>query len=237
MKNLLFPILNINFRVLLSISVVLLIFVLSCQKENNLSLNKSLDKNELKEDLKNEFRTSCFTEQEFLTIAEGFTGFFDQMNDVSQRNMETKLDSLYRSIGVLIGDTISFNTLARIYQKDLLVDSINVAIFLNTLYNNRNIITASGFSQCFYDELVNQVGEESFGANSGIESRWFLATLAAALGAGPCTQAALGCLDACCGVAGGILTAPTGIGAAVNWATTGVSYGAAMVNLHACVHQ
>lgn len=176
----------------------------------------------------------CFTEEEFMSIAEGFTGFWSEFRDTSIINIQTKLENLSEALNGY-PDTIPLRTLALIYEQELLVDSSSVAAFLSTLVEFKDIISTDGFSQCFYDELVSKVGEEAFTpSGSTVESRWFLATLAAALGAGPCVTGPLAVIDTSAYIATGVLTAPTGIGAVANWGGAVASYGYALSTIGEC---
>lgn len=193
-------------------------FVQSCQKSQQL-----IDKERT-----NQLQGGCFTEEEFMSIAQGFVGFWSQFRDTSTLSIQAKLDNLHNATDT-ISTPITLNVLAEIYEQELLIDSSNVAAFLSTLVEFKDIIAAEGFSQCFYDELVSRAGEDEFSPNgSGVESRWFLSTLASALGAGPCITGPMAVIDTCAYIATGILTAPTGVGALANWGAAVASYGYAL---------
>lgn len=210
--------------------VVLLfaILLVSCSKDSD-GVLQSLEQ----ETIVNE-PNGCFTEQEFMSIAEGFAGFWSEFRNSSVINVQTKLENLSEALNGY-PDTISLETLALIYEQELLVDSSSVAAFLSTLAEFKDIISVDGFSQNFYDELVSIVGEEAFTfSDSNVESRWFLATLASALGAGPCVTGPLAVLDTSAYIATGLLTAPTGIGAVANWGGAIASYGYALSTIEDC---
>lgn len=197
---------------------MLMTFVQSCQQ--NQQSTESERTNLLQE--------GCFTEEEFMSIAQGFVGFWSQFRDTSILSIQTKLDNLHNATDTF-SSPIPLIVLAEIYEQELLIDSSNVAAFLSTLVEFKDIISSEGFSQCFYDELLSRVGEDEFSPNgSNVESRWFLSTLASTLGAGPCISGAMAVIDTCAYIATGILTAPTGIGAIANWGGAIVSYGYAM---------
>lgn len=175
-----------------------------------------------------------FTEDEFLAIAEGFVGFWSQFRDTKGLDIESKLTNLQNATSQY-SSPIPLSTLAEIYERELLIDGDNVALFLQTLVKYKEIISAEGFSQYFYDELKSRVGGDAFSPEGGeIESRWFLATLAAALGAGPCVTGPLAVLDTAAYIATGVLTAPTGIGAVANWGGAVASYGYALSTIGDC---
>lgn len=180
------------------------------------------------------FGKGCFTEDEFLAIAEGFVGFWVQFRDESQLDVRTKFENLSNALNVYSGP-ISLSTLAEIYEEELLIDKSNVEAFLSTLVEYKDVISSEGFSQCFYDELVDQVGENAFAPmDNSVESRWFLSTLAGALGAGPCITGPLAILDTAAYIATGVLTAPTGIGAIANWGGAVASFGYALSTIRNC---
>jgi len=190
----------------------------SCQKKQ-----QSMD-----EAIFNHLQEGCFTEAEFMSIAQGFAGFWSQFRDTVFLSIQAKLDNLHNATDTFTSP-IPLSILAEIYEQELLIDSNNVAAFLSTLVEFKDIISAEGFSRCFYEELVIRAGESAFSPNeNGVESRWFLSTLASALGAGPCITGPMAIIDTCAYIATGVLTAPTGVGAVANWGGAVALYGYAM---------
>jgi hypothetical protein len=200
------------------ILIMVMTFLQSCQKNQP----------PMGEEITNHLQEGCFTEEAFMSIAQGFAGFWSQFRDTSFLSIQTKLDNLQNATDTF-SSPIPLSILAGIYEQELLIDSSNVAPFLSTLVEFKDIISAEGFSQCFYDELVIRAGEDAFYPNgNSVESRWFLSTLASALGAGPCITGPMAIIDTCAYIATGVLTAPTGVGAVANWGGAVASYGYAM---------
>ena len=164
--------------------------------------------------------TNCFTEEEFLFIAQGFVGFWSEFRDESRLDIQTKLYNL-KTATETYTSPIPLSTLAQIYEQELLIDNSNVAAFLSTLVEYKDVISSENFSECFYNELVTRVGEDAFVFNGNNNSRWFIATLAAVL-------------DTCAYIASGVITAPTGVGAVANWGGAIASYGYAMSTIGDC---
>lgn len=227
--------LNFGFMKTLFVFLLSITMLVSCTKNSDSLTSPLMSKtpdDPINEE--NNLRNNCFTEEEFLSIAQGFSGFWSQFMDTSNLTIQTKLENLGNAVDNY-SSPIPLSILAEIYEQELLIDSANVAAFLSTIVTYRSIISAEGFSQCFYEELAYRVGEDAFSTNGEItESRWFLSTLASALGAGPCITGPLAVLDTCAYVATGILTAPTGIGAIANWGGAVASFGYALSTIKDC---
>jgi len=164
---------------------------------------------------------SCIEEDDFMEIAEGFTGFYSELMDETELSLQDKIDNL-EAEATNYPDHMSLEDLSKMYSRGLGISKSYVDLFLNTLVEYKSIITAEGFSECFYNTLRDHVGEEAFQfqlspGNEAISKRWFLSTLASALGASRCVSGVLAIVDTAAYVATGIITAPTGIGAVATW--------------------
>ncbi len=182
--------------------------------------------------------SNCIEEDDFMAIAEGIAGFYSELMDETKLSIQEKTHNLEEEINNF-PETIDLCDLADMYSRNLLIDRENVDTYLTTLIDYKTIITAHGFSECFYNELEGRVGIEAFSffkETGSINKRWFLSTLAAAFGAGDCITGVLAIIDTCAYVATGIITAPTGIGAVACWggATASATYAFSTVGDNDC---
>lgn len=165
----------------------------------------------------NNFGEWSISDNDFYEISEALYNYLVDAYDESVTDIETKSSNL-RSARDLMNDTIKLCQLMQLHRDYMLVDSIHSRNFFLMLLEHKETITHPDFKTVYLAMLDEKKDE----------SRWFLGTLAGLLGASPCTQSAMHCLDACAGVAMGILTAPTGIGAVACWGAAAASYAAAI---------
>ena len=164
-------------------------------------------------------------DENFLEIANGITPFLKQYLKIKYKNKDG-INS-YKNIRASYGTNLTIESEINLIHGNLKIDRSSSILFFKTLIKYKKVFA----SKDFISRLNAYVTISSEGT---LENRWFLGTLAAALGAGPCVTGPLSILDSCIGITTGILTAPTGIGAVANWGAAAASYGYGMSALGDC---
>jgi len=209
----------------------------SCQKNdfiNHTEEDESITNTKSGEDPFLDSGNDCLSDEDFQEILDGIIILFEELRDESIVDLSTKNTKLKKSLAVYEDNPVSLCELSDIYQNDLLISSEATEKFLNTLLNYNDIITSENFAECFVEKLINKYGIDTFDINQSENTnsnKWFLATLADALGAGPCVTGPLAVIDTVAYIGTGIFTAPTGIGAIACWGGAVASYGYAISSL------
>lgn len=179
------------------------------------------------------------SEEDFTAISEGIFGYItDLRNNNSSGSIFDKLQSYHDLRAMYPGIEIPLLDDMEYQAYTLEVSQENLENFFSTLIYYKDVITAPGFSEDFMAILSTKTAQNIKPGQSvkpDDQSKWFFATLAAALGAGPCVTGPLAVLDTCAYIATGVLTAPTGIGAVINWGGAVASYGYALSTIGDCV--